>query len=71
MKVKIEPKDMGEVVNRATILFQAEKQLEYLKNERRMFWEHLCKKYNLNKNKTYQIDQQECSVTETEEEDES
>jgi len=67
MKVKIEPKDMGELVNRAMILLHSEKQLEYLKNESQAFWEHLCKKYNLNKNKTYKIDQQECSVTEAEE----
>lgn len=70
MKVKIEPKDMEELLNRATILFQVKKQFEYLKNERQTFWKQFCGKYNLNENKTYQINQQECSVTETEEKDE-
>jgi len=55
--IKINAVDMSELINRATLIQQFENNLRYLKKEKLGFWQDLCRKYKLDPEKTYKIDQ--------------
>lgn len=54
---KIDLEDMNSLITRAVILANKENELLFLKNENKTNWEALIKKYNLNPDITYDIDQ--------------
>jgi hypothetical protein len=57
---KITLDDMSGLIARAVILANKENEFKFLQNENKTNWNALLKKYNLDPNLTYDIDQANC-----------
>jgi len=57
---KIELDEMNGLITRAVILANKENELKFLQTENKINWQTLLKKYNLNPDLSYDIDQANC-----------
>jgi len=57
---KIELEDMNGLITRAVILANQENMLKFLQHENKINWEIILKKYNLDPDVSYDIDQAKC-----------
>jgi hypothetical protein len=57
---KIDLEDMNGLIARAVILANKENELKFLQNENKVNWNALLKKYNLESDLSYDIDQANC-----------
>lgn len=66
--IKIEQSEMDGLIARAVILANQENTLKFLQNENKINWHELLKKYNLNPDITYGIDQSRCLLIQSKKE---
>ncbi len=67
---KINIDDMQALIIRSVLISQKENELKFLRNENKTYWKTLTEKYNLDSERTYDVDQVNCILIWKENDDE-